>query len=682
MYVNLLFGILINIVVLMQFSRFFSKTVLKSVVVLNFVFLVFLSIFCFYEVGYLNEVVVINFHNWINLGFIKINLGLLYDSLTLTMVFVVIFISSLVHLYSFSYMKTDPFFLRFISYLSLFTFFMLVLVTANNYLQLLIGWEGVGLSSYLLICFWYTRVAANLAAIKAMLINRIGDVCLIIVICIFLQKLGSVNYGVVNNNIIFLLNNYIDIFFFEVKIIDVICLLLLLGAMGKSAQIMLHVWLPDAMEGPTPVSALIHAATMVTAGIFLVIRSSRLFEFSPNILFLMVFIGSVTCLAMSIIGAFQQDIKKIVAYSTCSQLGYMFIGCGLSSYTISLFHLFNHAFFKALLFLSMGVIIHALGDEQDLRKMGSLINFLPLTSVMVFFGSYALLGLPFLAGFYSKDILLEIANVRMYFDGYFSYILGIIGAFFTAFYSTRLMLRVFFNYSNVNKNNMYHIHEADLFMYIPLILLLLCSFFVGYFFFDVFVGLGTIFFNTSIYTNFQNYSIINIEYDISNVIKLIPLFISILGFFVYYYLDLKIYIYYYNFLFKKIYKIIFNGFFFDKLYIDNILINLLYFSSESYYINIETGFLQKMLLVFIDNVFVNFYKSIKIFTKGFLHIYVLIIIFFIINFYIIFTFFYYFSINMFLTGIILICFSSFLKWNILSDLLTSLNDLYKKKKKI
>lgn len=249
MYLNLVFGLLVNVIVLLQFGYFFSKDILKKFIIINFIFLVSLSFFCFFEVGYLNEVVYIVLNNWINLGFIKINLGLFYDSLTMTMVLIVIFISSLVHLYSFSYMKTDPYFLRFIGYLSLFTFFMLVLVTANNYLQLLIGWEGVGLSSYLLICFWYTRISANLAAIKAMLINRIGDVCLIIVICIFLQKLGSVSYGVIFNNIIYLLNNYVDVFFIEVKLIDIICLLLLLGAMGKSAQIILHVWLPDAMEG-------------------------------------------------------------------------------------------------------------------------------------------------------------------------------------------------------------------------------------------------------------------------------------------------------------------------------------------------------------------------------------------------------------------------------------------------
>jgi len=253
---------------------------------------------------------------------------------------------------------------------------------------------------------------------------------------------------------------------------------------------------------PTPVSALIHAATMVTAGVFLVIRCSILFEHSSKILFFMVFLGSLTCFFMSILGAFQQDIKKIVAYSTCSQLGYMFMGCGLSSYNTSFFHLFNHAFFKALLFLSMGVIIHALSDEQDLRKMGNLVNFLPYTIVIVFFGNFALLGLPFLAGFYSKDILIEVAFARFYFDGGFAYILGLLAAFFTAFYSTRLFIRIFFSYANFNRYTIFSIHEVDILMFIPLIVLVLCSFFVGFFFFVVFLGMGSFFFFFFFFLNF------------------------------------------------------------------------------------------------------------------------------------------------------------------------------------
>ena len=483
-----------NCFILFFFTRFLSVNFLKNFVIFNFIISLILTIICFFEIGFLNELSYLYLFNWINLGVIKINLVLLFDTLTIVIVFVVLFISALVHLYSFSYMANDPNFVRFIAYLSLFTFFMLVLVTSNNFLQLLIGWEGVGLSSYLLICFWYTRIAANLAAIKAMSVNRIGDIFLLFTIFLVFSFFGSVDFGLVFNNVIYLLDFYFDLFFFEIRFIDLLCFFIFLSACGKSAQLLLHIWLPDAMEGPTPVSALIHAATMVTAGVFLVIRCSILFEHSSKILFFMVFIGSFTCFFMSILGAFQQDIKKIVAYSTASQLGYMFMGCGLSSYNTSFFHLFNHAFFKALLFLSMGVIIHALSDEQDFRKMGSLVNFLPFTIVIVFFGNFALLGLPFLAGFYSKDILIEVAFARFYLDGSFAYLLGLSAAFFTAFYSTKLFIRIFFGYANFNRYTIFKIHEVDILMFIPLIILLLCSFFVGFFFFDAFIGMGSFFF--------------------------------------------------------------------------------------------------------------------------------------------------------------------------------------------
>ena len=382
------------------------------------------------------------------------------------------------------------------------------------------------------------------------------------------------------------------------------------------------------MEGPTPVSALIHAATMVTAGVFLVIRSSIIFEYTQNILFFMVLVGSLTCFLMSVIGAFQQDIKKIVAYSTCSQLGYMFIGCGLSNYTTSLFHLFNHAFFKALLFLSMGVIIHALMDEQDLRRMGSLINFLPYTSVMVFFGSYALLGLPFLAGFYSKDILLEIMYVRMTIDGLFSYILGISAAFFTSFYSTRLMLRVFFNYTNVtNIKYIKNITEADAYMYIPMTILLLLSLIVGYFTFDIFIGLGSNYFFNNIYIIINNYSHTLIEFEINNIIKLFPLYVSILGFIIYYNFDLKRYNYYNNKKIRKIQYLLYNGLLFDKLYINKILIGFLNISKESYYINIETKLYQNINKMLIENIIKKWSASIKNLNKGRFQVYILYVIF-------------------------------------------------------
>lgn len=396
------------------------------------------------------------------------------------------------------------------------------------------------------------------------------------------------------------------------------------------------------MEGPTPVSALIHAATMVTAGVFLVVRCSIIFEQCSIILFFMVFIGSLTCFLMSFIGIFQQDIKKIVAYSTCSQLGYLFIGCGLSSYNVSFFHLFNHAFFKALLFLSMGVIIHALADEQDLRKMGSLVNMLPLVSLMVFFGNFALLGLPFLAGFYSKDLLIEIAYSRIFFDGAFSYILGLSAAGLTAFYSTRLFIRVFLGFSNSKKIFIYSIHEADVLMYFPLITLLLFSFFVGFYFFDLFCGLGSFFFYNSIYIDLVRFSGFFVEFqntlnfklyflklfEIIFFIKIMPLIVTLLGFIFYIYFDNVIYKFYEISYYRLFHIIMFNGLFFDKLYVDFILGKFFFFSYYAYYKNIEALFFQKYNIYIFQNITKLFFFYLKSILRGDIYSYILLVLLF------------------------------------------------------
>jgi len=323
------------------------------------------------------------------------------------MLIVVTLISSLVHLYSTEYMSHDPHLTRFMSYLSLFTFFMLILITANNFLQMFVGWEGVGLSSYLLINFWFTRIQANKSAIKAMLVNRVGDFFILLALFAIYFVFNSLDYDVVFSLVPLMTTYQITIGNFLFSAIDLICLFLFLGAMGKSAQLGLHTWLPDAMEGPTPVSALIHAATMVTAGVFLLARCSFLFEFSPLVLNFIMLIGASTAFFASTTGLFQNDIKKVIAYSTCSQLGYMIFACGLSSYEVGIFHLSNHAFFKALLFLGAGSIIHAVSDEQDMRKMGGLKNLLPFSYSIMLIGSLALVGFPFLTGFYSKDLILE-----------------------------------------------------------------------------------------------------------------------------------------------------------------------------------------------------------------------------------------------------------------------------------
>jgi len=336
-------------------------------------------------------------------------------------------------------MEHDPHLPRFMSYLSLFTFFMLILITANNFLQMFVGWEGVGLSSYLLINFWFTRIQANKAAIKAMLVNRIGDFALLLAIFTIYFIFNTLDYDIIFCLVPLAIKYQIWVGGFTFSIIDTICILLFIGCMGKSAQLGLHTWLPDAMEGPTPVSALIHAATMVTAGVFLITRCSFLFEFSTLTLNLIVFIGSTTSFFAATTGLFQNDIKKVIAYSTCSQLGYMIFACGLSSYEVAIFHLSNHAFFKALLFLGAGSIIHSMSDEQDMRRMGGLRKLLPFSYAIMLIGSLALMGFPFLSGFYSKDIILEIASIKYTNFGQFSAILGTLSAFCTAFYSIRLL---------------------------------------------------------------------------------------------------------------------------------------------------------------------------------------------------------------------------------------------------
>jgi len=406
-----------------------------------------------YEILLNKNIVCINLYELFKINDISIQIGFLFDSLTAIMLLVVICISSFVHIFTAGYMSHDPYIIRFYSYLSLFTFFMIILVTADNFLQLFVGWEGVGVCSYLLINFWYNRILANKAAIKAMLMNRIADVFFIFGIILILINFKTLNYIVIFSLIEYIKNLSIFIFFLDIKVIDLILFFLFLGAIGKSAQIGLHTWLPDAMEGPTPVSALLHAATMVTAGDFLLVRCSFIFEKSDLILFFIIIIGSCTALFSSIVATYQYDIKKIIAYSTCSQLGYMFFSAGLSNYNITLFHLFNHAFFKALLFLGAGSIISALLDEQDLRKMGSLIYKMPFTYFSFLVGSLAILGFPFLTGFYSKDILLECTYISYSIDSLYIYIIGILTAFFTAIYSFKLIFFAFFIKNNLyNKN--------------------------------------------------------------------------------------------------------------------------------------------------------------------------------------------------------------------------------------
>ena len=428
-----------------------------------------LSVCSFFEVVYLESSITINLWSWFNLGLLYNSMSLQFDYIVNSMLILVTTVSFFVHLFSTSYMNGDPHLPRFMSYLSLFTFFMIILVTSNNLLQLFIGWEGVGLCSYLLIGFWYTRIQANKSAIKAMIMNKVGDIGLLLAMILIWVEVGSLDYNTIFSYCYVAENN---------NNLDLISLLLLIGVIGKSAQIGLHTWLPDAMEGPTPVSALIHAATMVTAGVFLIIRMSPFFENTPSILVIVVLVGSITAFFSSTIGLTQNDLKKVIAYSTCSQLGYMVMICGFSQYNTGLFHLVNHGFFKALLFLSAGSIIHALSDEQDFRKMGSMNSITPFTYSCIAIGSLSLMGLPFLTGFYSKDLIIEI----IYGENILRYALwlGVASAFLTAFYSFRLASFTFFNNPQSNYNKFKHSHEGDWNLRWPLLILLICSILIGF----------------------------------------------------------------------------------------------------------------------------------------------------------------------------------------------------------
>lgn len=422
----------------------------------------------FYETTLNGSSTYLKLWGWLDSELFTTDFGLQFDSLTSTMLILITTVSALVHIYSTGYMSDDPHIPRFMSYLSLFTFLMIVLVTSDNYIQLFIGWEGVGLCSYLLINFWLTRIKANKAAMKAMLINRVGDIGLLLAMFLIIREFGTLEYSTISS-----LLDFVDR-----KNLTVICLLLFLGAVGKSAQLSLHTWLPDAMEGPTPVSALIHAATMVTAGVFLIIKSGPLFEGSFLVLTVVTFIGALTAFFAATTGAVQNDLKKVIAYSTCSQLGYMVMVCGVSNYSISLFHLLNHGFFKALLFLSAGSVIHAVNGEQDMRKMGGLIRSIPFTYTMVLIGSLSLIGFPYLTGFYSKDLILEITYGKYYIV--FAYWLGSFSALLTAFYSVRLIYLTFITNTNTNRVVFRGVDESSLSITSPLLLLGFGSIFVGY----------------------------------------------------------------------------------------------------------------------------------------------------------------------------------------------------------
>ena len=438
-------------------------------------------------IGFMHEprVEKVELLRWINSGALSINWMIRVDTLTAVMLVVVNTVSALVHIYSLGYMSHDEHQPRFFAYLSLFTFAMLMLVTADNLVQMFFGWEGVGLASYLLIGFWYTRDSANAASMKAFIVNRVGDFgfslgifgCFFIFQTVDFDTIFAAAQGVAGKPMHFLS--------WEFDTLTVLCLLLFMGAMGKSAQFLLHTWLPDAMEGPTPVSALIHAATMVTAGVFMVARLSPMFELAPDAKNVVVIIGAITAFFAATVGLVQNDIKRVIAYSTCSQLGYMFVALGVGAYGVGVFHLFTHAFFKALLFLGSGSVIHAMSGEQDMRKMGGLAPMIRITWLMMIIGNLALTGFPFTAGYFSKDAIIESAYAA---NWGFAFWLLIIAAFCTSFYSWRLAFMTFHGAPRADQKTMEHVHESPKVMLIPLYVLAIGAIAAGFVFKDYFIG--------------------------------------------------------------------------------------------------------------------------------------------------------------------------------------------------
>jgi NADH-ubiquinone oxidoreductase chain 5 len=518
MYLSIIILPLLGSIVSGFFGRKVGVTGSRILGCLSIITTTILAIISFFEIGFNNNPVSINLFKWLDNESFNMVWNFQFDSLTVSMLIPVLIISSLVHFYSIGYMSHDPHSQRFFSYLSLFTFMMIILVTGNNYLLMFVGWEGVGVCSYLLVSFWFTRIAANQSSLSAFLTNRVGDCFLTIGMFIILWSLGNLDYSTV-----FSLAPYIN-----ENTVTIIGICLLIGAMAKSSQVGLHIWLPMAMEGPTPVSALIHAATMVTAGVYLLIRSSPLIEYSSTVLLICLWLGAVTTVFSSLIGLFQQDIKKIIAYSTMSQLGMMVIAIGLSSYNVAIFHLMNHAFYKGLLFLGAGAVIHAVVDNQDLRKYGGLISFLPLTYSVILIASLSLVAFPFMTGFYSKDFILESAYGQYHFSSIDVYVIAVIGAIFTTLYSVKVIYLTFLSAPNGSKNYYKNAHESDIFISLPLVILAIFSIYFGYITKDIYIGLGSGFFvDNSIFIHPVHEILIDTEFGVPTIFKLIPLVLTV-----------------------------------------------------------------------------------------------------------------------------------------------------------
>ena len=568
MYALAIFLPLIGAVLAGLFGRWLKDTGAQVVTCGAMLLSALISCFLLSDIALDGNTQTIELFTWIGSGTFEVVWALRLDQLAAVMVFVVSVVASMVHVYSIGYMHHDPGNPRFFAYLSLFTFFMLMLVTSDNLLQMFFGWEGVGLCSYFLIGFWYDRPAANAAAIKAFIVNRVGDFGFALGIMGVFLLFGTISLDEIfaaapdkaTAKLVFL-----D---WEFHALTVLCILLFIGAMGKSAQLGLHTWLPDAMEGPTPVSALIHAATMVTAGVFMVARLSPLFEYSPIALTVVVIVGASTAFFAATIAMCQTDIKRVIAYSTCSQLGYMFFACGVSAYSAAIFHLTTHAFFKALLFLGAGSVIHAMSAEQDMRKMGGIYKLIPLTYAMMWVGSLALAGLPFFAGYYSKDIIIESAFAAATGAGTYAFWLGIAAAAMTAFYSWRLLIMTFHGNPRADEKTMAHVHESPRSMLIPLAVLTVGAAVSGKIGYDAFVGDGLKeFWGASIFV-LDGHNALADAHNVPLWVKVLPIAIAVAGIVLAYvmYMARPGMPAWFAARFRWVYLFLYNKWYFDELY--------------------------------------------------------------------------------------------------------------------
>jgi len=635
MYLNIIFAPLLGSFVAGVFGRSLGGRGASLVTLVCIGFSFCLSGVAFYEVGLAGSVTYLRLLPWLESDFFFVNWSFCFDSLTIVMLVVVTFVSTLVHLYSTDYMGQDPHLPRFMSYLSLFTFFMLILVTADNFVQMFVGWEGVGLCSYLLINFWFTRIQSNKAAIKAMLVNRVGDFGLALGIFGMFICFGAVDYATVFSLAPQFSTFTILLYNIDFKVLDLIGILLFVGAVGKSAQLGLHTWLPDAMEGPTPVSALIHAATMVTAGVFLLVRCSPFLEYCPKALAIVSVVGGMTAFFAATTALVQNDLKRVIAYSTCSQLGYMVFACGLSNYSVAIFHLANHAFFKALLFLGAGSVIHAVGDEQDMRKMGGLCRLLPFTYAIMLIGSLALMGMPFLTGFYSKDVILEIGYATYTDVSHFAYWLGSFAAFCTAFYSIRLLALCFLAEPNGSRSFLLSASEGSWPITLVLGLLAIPSIFIGYFSRDLFIGLGTDFWGNAVFCLPSNLHLIDAEL-MSTSVKILPLSFSLLGgllsFVFYHKYNSNLYLCKTSQIGRKLYTFLNRKWLFDKFYNEFITPNILNFGYHLTYKAIDRGLIESLGPFGLSNILLTQVRQSRSWHSGYLYHYLIILVWAIILF--------------------------------------------------